>query len=228
MSKMLKMNAASDLKWEVGGSEDTQLQQIRPARSTAKHVHWDWVTAAVLTLGSVVFWWWGKQERARQVSSSSTPPTQAQSLGEHPPTVALALLPRSVDPSVTPPISVRFTSPETRSTVGATLSVKGVIRGAGDAQPLWLITVRDREQKFLPKDRVLPDEDGRFELTTWDYGPDGRMSLCLMVTTDKESRRFEDWLAVGYRDDEWPALPLAEGSRIVDCQQVELKKHVMQ
>ena len=69
--------------------------------------------------------------------------------------------------------------------------------------------------------------DGKFEMQVWDFGDDGPVSICLMATDAVDTRRFNEWLLAGDRDDFWPALTQDRArSTTLGCQDVKLDKQL--
>lgn len=123
--------------------------------------------------------------------------------------------------------SVSFTDPVEASTVSSTILVQGMARNVPEAKHLWLVTRREAEAGFWPKERIELDADGKFEMQIWDFGDDGPFSICLMATDAVDTRRFNDWLLAGDRDDLWPALaPDRARSTTLGCQDVKLDKQL--
>lgn len=213
--------------WERVDTDEIQPQHVTYYELSTKHVHWDRVTLATLALGAVAFGVWGQQrsaelERAAAVAQANFGKSTIAS-EQHPQTVALAALPQPAWAGVVARTSLSFSDPAPAATVGATLTVRGVVAGASDGKHLWLITRREGQSGFWPKERIEPNADGHFEQQTWDYGPDGDLSICVLSTTAEDTARFDEWLAVGYRDDEWPSLQSTTSrSTVLGCQEVKL------
>jgi hypothetical protein len=120
--------------------------------------------------------------------------------------------------------SVSFTEPLEGSTVGSTLQVQGMVQNVSDAKHLWLVTRRDAGG-IWPKERIEPSSEGRFKLQIWDFGDNGPLSICLLATDATDTRRFNDWLLVGDRDDIWPALAEDHSrSNMLGCLEVKFNR----
>jgi hypothetical protein len=220
------------LDWERMDADDIEPQQVTSYDLSAGHVHWDRVTLVTLALGAVAFGVWGHQRteelaRTANVMAFANSKTAMASSPRYPETVALAVLPHSLRPGTAERSSLSFSDPAPNATVGATLTVRGVVSGVPAGKHLWLITQREGQAGFWPKERVVPDAEGTFEQQTWDYGPDGYLSICLLATTDADTARFDEWLAVGDRDDVWPSLQSTTSkSTVLGCQEVKLDKRM--
>jgi hypothetical protein len=133
-------------------------------------------------------------------------------------------LPGGVAPRRT---SVSFMEPLEGSTVSSTMLVQGMARNVPEAKHLWLVTRRDASAGFWPKERIELAADGKFEMQIWDFGDDGQFSICLLATDAVDTRRFNDWLLAGDRDDLWPALAQDRArSTTLGCQDVKLDKEL--
>lgn len=216
---------ATKVPREHDGFDELEPQQVTNSDSVINHVHWDRVTVGVLVLATGVFWIQG-QRLSRELDQQTNAAVAMNGASPHelePQAISLALLPQHVDK---PNVSVRFDEPSPAATVGASFKVRGTVRQVPEGKHLWLVTMRDTERGFWAKDRVELDDSGHFEQKTWEYGPNGPLSVCVLATTVEDSIRFEAWLAVGDRDDEWPVLQPIAGSEMLGCQSVSLSKHL--
>lgn len=227
-----KLSENNEVAIGNGEAEDILPQQVTYYELPVRRVRWERVTMAVLAFGALAFWVWGKnlssnlERAANERALEQLQPPAGFSL-DHPETVSFAVLPLAQYPATSSRPSLSFVEPAPDATVGATLTVQGMVRGVSEGKHLWLITRRDAQTGFWPKERIRPDAEGRFEQTTWDYGPDGRMSICVLATTPEDTLRFDEWLSVGDRDDIWPSLePIASRSTVLGCQDVKLDKHL--
>lgn len=217
-------------KWENADTDEVLPQQVTYYDLSAHHgrwhtVHWDRVTWGALALGAVVFWAWGQNYNAQLIRAHAAElRAELNETLKHPETVALAALPQSLAPANSRRVSVSFSDPVPGATVGSTMTVRGTIQGAPEDKHLWLVTRRDPRLGFWPKERIVPSDEERFEQTTWDVGADGHLSICIVATTAAETAQFDEWLAKGDRDDEWPSVKLAASSNVLGCQDVTLAK----
>lgn len=125
--------------------------------------------------------------------------------------------------------SISFMEPLEGSTVSSTMLVQGMARNIPEAKHLWLVTRREAAAGFWPKERIELAADGKFEMQIWDFGDDGAFSICLLATDAVDTRRFNEWLLAGDRDDLWPALAQDRArSTTLGCQDVKLDKGLNQ
>lgn len=125
-----------------------------------------------------------------------------------------------------PRSSVSFFAPIEGQTVGSTMRVRGMAKNVPEARHLWLVTSRELASGFWPKERIELGQDGIFDMQVWDFGDDGPFSICLMSTDAVETRRFEEWLSAGDRDDFWPAISRDPRSVTLGCQELKLDKRL--
>lgn len=126
-------------------------------------------------------------------------------------------------------MSVSFTAPAEGAVVGSTWLVRGIVKGVPPGKHLWLVTRREPEMGFWPRERLTLGSDGAFEQQIWDQGERGPLSICLLATNAADTMRFNNWLLAGDRDDVWPALYQVEGrSTMLGCQDVKMDPNVRQ
>lgn len=234
-------------------AEDNEAQRLTHEGLTtpqfvAEHMGWGQVISGALALiaavGGAAYWAGGKsmrhdnQSSIRQTHAALAPANGAdiEASDDIDPASAMAnrieyvpALP--VDPPAdmapTQRTSVSFMLPIEGATVGATLLVRGMAKGVGEGKQLWLATQRDASIGIFPKERIELAADGRFEMQIWDFGDNGPFSICLLASDADDSRRFEEYLAAGDRDDEWPALTLERAHTMtLGCQEAKLDKRL--
>ncbi len=126
-------------------------------------------------------------------------------------------------------MSVSFSSPVEGAVVGSTWLVRGMANGIPEGKHLWLVTRREPEMGFWPRELLTLGADGAFEQQVWDQGAQGPLSICLLATNASDTMRFNEWLLAGDRDDVWPALHQVEGrSTMLGCQDVKMDPNVKQ
>lgn len=126
-------------------------------------------------------------------------------------------------------MSVTFTAPSEGATVGSTWLVRGVANGIPAGKQLWLVTRREPEMGFWPRELLTLGADGAFEQQVWDQGPQGPLSICLLATTTADTARFNAWLHAGDRNDVWPALHQVEGrSTMLGCQDIKMDPNIQE
>lgn len=124
-------------------------------------------------------------------------------------------------------MSVTFTAPAEGATVGSTWLVRGMANGIPEGKQLWLVTRREPEMGFWPRELLTLGADGAFEQQVWDQGAQGPLSICLLATTAADTARFNSWLLAGDRNDVWPALHQVEGrSTMLGCQDVKMDPNI--
>jgi hypothetical protein len=199
--------------------------------------------AVLVSVGGAVFW----ANRSRTFISSSA--------GDQHESVTLAALPR--DPLqqthiqaipqkvqtesqphaplldapalITERMSVSFTAPAEGAVVGSTWLVRGMAKGIPKGKQLWLVTRREPEMGFWPRELLTLGADGAFEQQVWDQASSGPLSICLLATNQADTQRFNEWLLAGDRDDVWPALHQVEGrSTMLGCQDVKIDPNIRQ
>lgn len=230
-------------------AEDNEAQRLTHEGLTkpqfvAENMSWRQVLSGALALiaavGGAAYWAGGKS--MRQDGSNSIRQTHAALAPAHAavddidPVNEMAnrieyvpALP--VDPPAdmapTQRTSVSFMLPIEGATVGATLLVRGMVSGVAEGKQLWLATQRTPNAGIWPKERIEPAADGRFEMQIWDFGENGPFSICLLASDADDTRRFDEWLAAGDRDDEWPALTLERAhTTTLGCQEAKLDKRL--
>lgn len=240
----------SDYERLVAEENDAQRlthEGLTTPQFVAESMSWGQVISGALALiaavGGAAYWAGGKTMRQ---NSSSIHQTQAALAPAH----GAELSPNDdIDPAsamanrieyapalpVDPPAdmaptqrtSVSFMLPIEGATVGATLLVRGMAKGVAEGKQLWLATQRDTSAGIWPKQRVELAADGRFEMQVWDFGENGPFSICLLASDADDTRRFDEWLAAGDRDDEWPALALDRShTTTLGCQAAKLDKRL--
>lgn len=126
-------------------------------------------------------------------------------------------------------MSVSFFEPNEGTLVGSTWLVRGMAKGVPEDKHLWLVTRREPEMGFWPRERLTLGTDGAFEQQIWDHGSRGPVSICLLATSVVDTLRFNEWLLAGDRDDVWPTLHQVEGrSTMLGCQDVQMDPNVRQ
>jgi hypothetical protein len=237
--------------WETSDVDESHPQPLIYEEPFAPHVTLGRVVLgafAVLTsVGGAVFW----ANRNRTLISN-------EELGQRHESVTLAALPQQplaqaeiqevpagppaqraealpVSPMLEAPalvkdrMSVSFTAPAEGATVGSTWLVRGMARGIPEGKQLWLVTQREPELGFWPRELLTLGADGSFEQQVWDQGTRGPLSICLLATNTTDTMRFNDWLLVGDRDDIWPALHQIEGrSTMLGCQDIQMDPNIKQ
>lgn len=217
-------------------------------QTLAEKISWGRVFAGSLVLiasvGGAAYWAGGRSVDAISSRATSFQQSQAalapadvaaaerapleQGAAAQPVTLVAAVEDDSLPGGVAPQRpSVSFTEPIEGSTVSSTMLVQGMARNVPEAKHLWLVTRREAAAGFWPKERIELAADGKFEMQIWDFGDDGQVSICLMATDALDTRRFNEWLLAGDRDDLWPALAQDRTrSLTLGCQDVTLDKEL--
>jgi hypothetical protein len=200
--------------------------------------------AVLISVGGAVFW--ANRSRTFISSDGSNPSHQSVTLAalpqdQLPQTQLQQLPPQKLQPQtqqarlldapmlVTERMSVSFTAPAENAVVGSTWLVRGMAKGIPKGKQLWLVTRREPELGFWPRELLTLGADGAFEQQIWDQGAPGPLSICLLATNQADTLRFNDWLLAGDRDDVWPALHQVEGrSTMLGCQDVKMDPNIRQ
>jgi hypothetical protein len=237
--------------WEHSDPDETHPQPLIYDEPLATHMTIGRVVigalAVFVSVGGAIFW----ANRSRTLISSDEPNSSHQSVTlaalpqeamqathiQQLPAQARAQAPEAIRqaPLLDAPtlvkerMSVSFSAPGEGATVGSTWLVRGMAKGIPEGKHLWLVTQREPEMGFWPRERLTLGADGAFEQQVWDQGEQGPVSICLLATTGVDTLRFNAWLSTGDRDDVWPALHQVDGrSTMLGCQDVKMDPNLHQ
>ncbi len=100
-----------------------------------------------------------------------------------------------------------ISAPQDGETVGTRIAVRGGVRNMPPQYHMWVAHRVDRDGLLWPKEpKIIPDENGHFDVYVYEGGSSPRVYVTLLLTTDAANADFERWIDEGRRTGHYPGL----------------------